>query len=194
MACLQLDDNRKIWITRSELSESGWHENTSVDRKTFNHFILLHQYPRALNQAVKLLSGRPCSKTEISRNLKHHHFAEEVISLVIYKLEKEKILDDQEFSRLWISHRIEKYGPRRIRQELRNKGIPDAVSDSSFSRLNEEDELVHATAIARKTLLKIDPAEDPWKKKQKTVSALVRKGFSWNTAVQAYKAAESDED
>ena len=94
-ACLTLDDNRKIWLTRTDFLESGWVEGLSVEKEAFNRFIQLHQYPRALNQAVSMLARRPCSKGEISRNLNQHHYTDEVIELVIYKLEKEKLLDDQ---------------------------------------------------------------------------------------------------
>ena len=192
-ACLRLDDGQIIWLSRSDLAESGWEVNDTIDKELFNRYILLHQYPRALSQAITVLAGRQCSKAEIISNLKRHHYAEDVISLVVVKLEKEKLLDDQEFSDLWVSHRIEKYGPRRIRQELKRKGIPDLISDSSLSQLNEDVELEHAVALARKILSKISPDDDPRKKRHKTVNTLVRKGFSWETAARAVKAAESEE-
>ena len=115
-ACLTLDDNQKIWLMRSDFLESGWYEGLSVEKEAFDRFVQLHQYPRALNQAVSMLARRPCSKGEISRNLIQHHYTDEVIELVIYKLEKEKLLDDQDFSELWVQNRIGKYGVRRIRQ------------------------------------------------------------------------------
>ena len=51
-ACMTLDDNRKIWLTYSDFLESGWVEGLSVEKEAFDRFIQLHQYPRALNQAV----------------------------------------------------------------------------------------------------------------------------------------------
>lgn len=188
-ACLTLDDNRKIWLTRSDFLESGWVEGLSVEKEAFNRFVQLHQYPRALNQAVSMLARRPCSKGEISRNLNQHHYTDEVIELVIYKLEKEKLLDDQDFSELWVQNRIGKYGVRRIRQELRSKGIPDETADESLSRISDEQQLENATVLAVKAWSKAKSGEDPRKIRQKIIASLVRKGYGWDIAAQAADAA-----
>ena len=188
-ACLTLDDNRKIWLTRSDFLESGWLEGSSVEKEAFDRFVQLHQYPRALNQAVSMLARRPCSKGEISRNLNHHHYIDEVIELVIYKLEKEKLLDDQDFSELWVQNRIEKYGVRRIRQELRHKGISEETADEALSRISDEQQLKNATAFAVKAWSTARSGEDPRKSRQKIIASLVRKGYNWDIAAQAADTA-----
>lgn len=188
-ACLTLDDNRKIWLTRSDFLESGWVEGLSVEKEALDHFVQLHQYPRALNQAVSMLARRPCSKGEISQNLNQHHYTVEVIELVIYKLEKEKLLDDQDFSELWVQNRIGKYGARRIRQELRHKGVPEETADDVLSRISDEQQLEIATAFAVKAWSKVKSGEDPRKSRQKIITSLVRKGYGWDIAAQAADTA-----
>ena len=192
-ACLTLDDNQKIWLSRSDFQESGWYEGLSVEKEAFDRFVQLHQYPRALNQAVSILACRPCSKGEISRNLDHHHYTNEVIELVIYKLEKENLLDDQDFSELWVQNRIGKYGVRRIRQELRHKGIPEETADEALSRVSDEQQLKNATVLAEKAWLKTKSGEDPRKSRQKIIASLVRKGYSWDIATQAVDSASQTE-
>lgn len=188
-ACLTLDDDRKVWLTRSDFLESGWVEGLSVEKEPFDHFVQLHQYPRALNQAVSMLARRPCSKGEIIRNLNQHHYTDEVIELVIYKLEKKKLLDDQDFSELWVQNRIGKYGVRRLRQELRYKGIPEETADEVLSRISDEQQLENATAFAVKAWSKAISGEDPRKSRQKIIASLVRKGYGWDIAAQAADAA-----
>lgn len=192
MACIQLDDGRKIWLTRSDLLESGWREGASVDREDFERFVSLRQYPRALNQAVAMLARRPCSKGEISQNLRRHRYADDVIGLVICKLEKENLLNDQEFSELWIQQRSRKYGSRRIRQELRTKGIPESTAEEALSSLSEEEMLESATVLAAKAWSKAKPGEDLRKTRQRIIASLVRKGFDWDLAKQASDTAESE--
>lgn len=192
-ACLTLDDNQKIWLSRSDFQESGWYEGLSVEKEAFDRFVQLHQYPRALNQAVSMLACRPCSKGEISRNLDQHHYTNEVIELVIYKLEKENLLDDQDFSELWVQNRIGKYGVRRIRQELRHKGIPEETADEALSRVSDEQQLKNATVLAEKAWLKTKSGEDPRKSRQKIIASLVRKGYSWDIATQAVDSASQTE-
>ena len=192
MACIQLDDGRKIWLTRSDLLESGWREGASVDREDFERFVSLRQYPRALNQAVAMLARRPCSKGEISQNLRRHRYADDVIGLVICKLEKENLLNDQEFSELWIQQRSRKYGSRRIRQELRTKGVPESTAEEALSSLSEEEMLESATVLDAKAWSKAKPGEDLRKTRQRIIASLVRKGFDWDLAKQASDTAESE--
>ena len=192
MACIQLDDGRKIWLTRSDLLESGWREGASVDREDFERFVSLRQYPRALNQAVAMLARRPCSTGEISQNLRRHRYADDVIGLVICKLEKENLLNDQEFSELWIQQRSRKYGSRRIRQELRTKGVPESTAEEALSSLSEEEMLESATVLAAKAWSKAKPGEDLRKTRQRIIASLVRKGFDWDLAKQASDTAESE--
>ena len=192
MACIQLDDGRKIWLTRSDLLESGWREGASVDREDFERFVSLRQYPRALNQAVAMLARRPCSKGEISQNLRRHRYADDVIGLVICKLEKENLLNDQEFSELWIQQRSRKYGSRRIRQELRTKGVPESTAEEALSSISEEEMLESATVLAAKAWSKAKPGEDLRKTRQRIIASLVRKGFDWDLAKQASDTAESE--
>ena len=192
MACIQLDDGRKIWLTRSDLLESGWREGASVDREDFERFVSLRQYPRALNQAVAMLARRPCSKGEISQNLRCHRYADDVIGLVICKLEKENLLNDQEFSELWIQQRSRKYGSRRIRQELRTKGVPESTAEEALSSISEEEMLESATVLAAKAWSKAKPGDDLRKTRQRIIASLVRKGFDWDLAKQASDTAESE--
>lgn len=189
-ACLTLDDDRQVWLSRADLLESGWQENTAVEEEAFDRFILLHQYPRALNQAVSLLAGRPCSKGEIAQNLKRHCYTEEVIGLVLCKLEKEKLLNDRDFSDLWVQQRSAKYGSRRLRLELRQKGVSEETADEALAQLSDEEELETALKFARKAWSRIRPGEDPRKSRQKVIASLVRKGFSWDLARRASDDAE----
>ena len=35
-ACLTLDDDRQVWLSRADLLESGWQENTAVEEEAFD--------------------------------------------------------------------------------------------------------------------------------------------------------------
>ena len=190
MACIILDDGRKFWITRADLLASGWHEGSAANRRDFEHYVLLYQYPHALNQAVSMLARRPCSMGEIRHNLKRHHYDENVIDLVICKLEKEKLLNDQEFSEIWVQQRCKKYGSFRIRQELKAKGISEATAEDALSHVSDAEMLENATTLAAKEWSKIKPGEDIRKSRHKVITSLVRKGYEWDMAKQASDTVE----
>ena len=112
--------------------------------------------------------------------------------LVIYKLEKENLLNDQEFSELWVQQRSRKYGSRRIRQELRVKGVPESTAEKALSSVSDEEMLESATSLAVKAWSRAKPGDDPRKTRQRIISSLVRKGFDWDLARQASDTAESE--
>ena len=99
--CIRLDNGTRWWIRREDLPLSGFQEGLSFEEEAFYQQVRLCQYPRALNQAVSLLAARPCSRGEIEQNLLRHRYTDEVVDLVLYKLEKEKLLNDREFSDLF---------------------------------------------------------------------------------------------
>ena len=136
-----------------------------------------------------MLARRPHSKGEIERKLENAHYDDEVIGLVLYKLEKEKLLDDLDFARQWVESRMHKYGAGRIRQELRMKDIDPEMIDEVLEAATEDEQLQHAVDFARKKLKTIRVSDDRQKVFRNTVAALVRRGFSWETARKAFEIA-----
>ena len=153
----------------------------------------LLDYTHALNKAVAMLARRPCSKKEIADRLLRAQFPEETISLVLYKLEKEKLLNDESFCEQWIRYRLSgKYGPAVIRRELRMKGIPEDMMDAAFEAFPPNEEEDNALHLAVKTWKRVGMAGDLRKNRQKVISALVRKGYDWETARSACRRAEEE--
>ena len=187
-----LDNGEKYWFRNEDLAGTGIFEGAEMPDDSFFQWLKLRQYPRALNQAVAMLARRPCSSGEISSRLVRNRYASEVIELVVYKLEKENLLNDVEFCNQWIQYRLTRgYGPSVIRRELRSKGIAQGMIDTAFESLNEEDAMDKAESLARKAWLRKNPEEDLRKTRQKVIGLLVRKGYSWDTAKAACKSAES---
>ena len=177
----------QVWVLNHQKLPFPLSEGTEVDRATFEKTILLMQYPSALDRAVAMLARRPHSKGEISRKLESAHFDNEVIGLVLYKLEKEKLLNDLDFARQWVESRMRKYGVNRIRQELRIKDISPDIIDAVLETATEEEQLQQAAAFVRRKLKTFRASDDQRKIFRNTVAALVRRGFSWETSRKAFR-------
>ena len=187
-----LDNGDKYWLRNEDLPGTGIFENAEMSSESFFHWVRVRQYPRALNQAVAMLARRPCSTGEISCRLSRNRYTSEVIELVIYKLQKEHLLDDVDFCRQWIQYRLNHgYGPGVIRRELRFKGIAQDLIDTALGSLDEEEGMEKAESLARKAWMHRKPDEDLRKCRQKVIGLLVRKGYSWDIARAACTSAES---
>ncbi len=182
----------QVWLEQGRLPGFPLAEGTEVDRETLEKFLLLQQYPAALEKAVSMLALRPCSKSEIERKLKNMHFDPAVTELVVYKLEKEKLVDDLEFTEQWINSRIKKYGAARIYQELIQKGIDHDTARQALNSMPDEEQLEHAVLFARKKVSQRQKDTDRKKLFRQVTGMLVRKGYSWEIAKKAFDTVVGD--
>jgi regulatory protein len=90
----------------------------------------------ALKRAIKFLSYRARSETEVRSKLAQSGFSPKIIEPTLEKLRSLKLLDDESFARSFAQARIEDrgYGPLRVERELRQKGVAKAL----VGRLLEE--------------------------------------------------------
>lgn len=188
-----LDNGDVYWLRKNDLQECSFEEGYQYELNEFISQIRLCQYPRALNHAVSLLARRPYSKKELLTRLLHLKYTEEVSDLVIYKLEKEHLIDDQAFCEQWVRFRRErKLGPSLIRRELKLKGISDDTIQKFLDETDSEAESDNAVTLAKKAWKRIHAEEDIRRSRQKIAAFLVRKGYSWDIAYSACKKAEKD--
>lgn len=86
-------------------------------------------YEIAFQKALQFINHRPRSVEETRRRLTEKGFEDEVIEATLNKLVENTLLNDLEFSRLWIENR-NTFRPRSNRllaYELRLKGVSDDV-------------------------------------------------------------------
>ena len=178
-----------VWLNRNEQPGFSLSEGTVVDKDIFEKYILLHQYPSALDRAVRMLSERACSKKEIEKRLLSARYDREVIELVLYKLEKEKLLDDLDFAEQWVQSRSKKYGSSRIYRELRIKGVDADTAESVIDSISDEEQTEHAVMLAEKKIRSLRNTCDSAKLKQRVVASLIRRGYTWEIASKAYEKA-----
>ena len=183
---VRLDDGLEYVLSESLFRRKPLMVSEDIDASEYSRWILLHQYQPALNKAVSLLACRPCSKAEISRKLAYAGYSSETVDLVLYKLEKNNLLDDRDFAQQWIRYRSDsRFGPRRIIQELKLKGVSEEDISSSMQDLDEDEMMNQAVTLAEKKL-RHESMEEPVRKlRMKIVNSIVRRGFDWDVARKA---------
>ncbi len=134
---------------------------------------------KAKEYAFLLLKYRLRSEKELSARLKRKNFPEEIIRQTISFLKEKSFLDDDVFTRAWISSRLKRpFGLRRITQELKAKGIAQEIIARQVSRIDKdysEPEVIRKLAQKRFAAVK---SGEPFKVKRKVYAYLVRRGFS----------------
>ena len=183
---LTLSNGQSVVISAELFRERPLAEGDAIDLAEYDEWLLPRQYRAALDRAVGLLAMRAHSRGEIEQKLLRAHCRPATVEMVLYKLERENLLDDEDFAHQWAQARAgRKLGSGRIAQELRRKGVSPETIEEALSELDEDDQLSAAAALAEKALRRAKPGEDSRKTAQRIAGMLARRGYSWEIARKA---------
>ena len=184
-----INEEIQLMLSRDIWAERPLSEGEELNFAEFSQWLLPRQYPEALNKAVALLAQRARSGGEIRQKLERAHYLEDTIDMVLYKLEKERLLDDEAFAREFsASCARRQMGKSRIRMELVRKGLPRELIDRIMEELPQEEADDAAIRLAQK-LLRRHNGEDTRKEMQKVLAAMARRGYSYEDSKEAIEAA-----
>lgn len=127
----------------------------------------------AIQYVVYLLSKRDYSEAELRQKLKQKEFESEEIEQAIGKAQEQNWQSDERFCRQFIRYRSQQgYGPSRLKQELRFKGVADWLISQEM-----ENSEVDWFELAERVFDKRRPANWDLKAKQKMWRYMVSHGF-----------------
>lgn len=132
---------------------------------------------RAYERALNFLSYRPRSEAEVRRNLREKDVEEQVIEGVIERLTQAGLLDDREFARYWVENRAQfkPRGARALRQELWEKGVPDAIVAETLEGFDAEGAARRVAEAGARRMAHLDPRDF----RRKLSAYMARRGFSY---------------
>ena len=148
--------------------------------------------------AVKALGRRMRTEAEL-RRLMHRRVepgprGDEIIKTVVDRLKEQRYLDDHSYAETYTRLRKEneKFGPRRIRQSLRQKGVSAALVEKTVSEgySNTNEEKLARQYLERKRLGK--PADE--KETARVMRRLAAAGFSTGVIYKILRQWEVPED
>lgn len=127
----------------------------------------------ALQYAVYLLSRRDYSERELRQKLLQKQYEADEVEQSVAKVQEHGWQDDVRFCSLFIRQRARQgYGPLRIKQELRLKGVADWLVTQQFDEIE-----VDWFELAEMVFNKKRPNEWDMKAKQKIWRYMLSHGF-----------------
>ena len=189
-ATLVVNGEATLWISREILLERELTQGQELNYEELKKWLLPRQYPEALKAAVALLAVRTRSAKEVRRRLEQKRYLDETVEMVLYKLEKEGLLDDEAFAREWAEGCARgRMGKRRILDGLRQKSIDADTAQRAVDGLDAEECDEAAVELARKLLRRYAGADDPEAAARKLMAAMLRRGYSHEEAQAALQEA-----
>lgn len=158
-----------------------------------NHSQKNEVFEDLLQKSYRFLSPRPRTEKEIRdyliKKIKKFNLSrpEKFIDLVIDQLKKEGFVDDKKFIAWWVEQRsyFKPKGKLALKHELLQKGIHPQLINQYFEE-NKLDEFQLAKIALEKKIKKWESLKKE-EKRQKAISFLVSRGFSFETADKIYK-------
>lgn len=183
-AVLTLANGDTVVMPRALLREQPYRSGMQFDRDAFDRMLDTHAYSFGLQKAVTLLASRARTEKEIVDALRKNAYPETVIARVMARLNEYGYVDDTAFAGQWAASRTAKgMGTRRIRMELRQKGVDQQEIDAVLSSIDEREILSGAFRTAQKAARGkqlSSPAD-----RQKIIASLARHGYDYSVAKRA---------
>ncbi len=190
--CVTLESGQELQVPLSLFHERPLAPGQALDLEAYDQWLLLRQYRHALDRAVGYLAARARSRRELESRLLRCGYRPATVEMVLYKLQRENLLDDADFARQWVEARSGRtLGKRRIAQELQRKGVSRAQTEAALSAVDEEAEAEACRRAAEKLASRYG-REEPRQAVQKLTQALVRRGFGWDESRRAAEQALAD--
>jgi regulatory protein len=139
----------------------------------------------ALNKALGFLSATRKTEREVRSYLTKKGYLPEVGDYVVEKLREYGFINDEEYAEAYTESAAKRKGNRRIRMELKGKGLSDEAIEGALTGLDPEQELETAKAILEKYMRGKNPDKEGL---QKAYRYLLGKGFDYETAKAAIAA------
>jgi regulatory protein len=136
----------------------------------------------AYQRALKFISYRPRSQSEVRQKLQALNITQENIDYVLSRLIESGILNDESFAQLWVENRsaMRPRGRRALAYELRQRGLDQKTIDQAVATIDDEELAYDA---ARRRARKMHGPE--WIEfRQKMFRFLAQRGFTYELCAQ----------
>lgn len=153
-----------------------WHKITEINDEELALLESSVNSRRAFLKGSRLIDRRAHSKSEIITKLSKD-FPKEAAQSAADRLEELKLIDDEQFARIYAEELSErkKYAPKRILLELRKKGIDSEIAKNAVNSLDKEDFNRIILLLNSKYQNKLSDE----KSINRTKNALLRMGYSY---------------
>ncbi|MGG1633508.1 RecX family transcriptional regulator [Paenibacillus sp. FSL K6-3182] len=147
---------------------------------------------RGYIMAIAYLGARPRTRKQIEQYLNRKFFEADNIQYALDRLEREHIVDDEQYARQFATSRLKNRlkGRRFIQQELQQRGVSKEAAAEAIGSLDQKVELASAKKAAEKKWRSLKG--EPFEKKRKLMGYLMRSGFPGDIVKDVIKSIDLD--
>ncbi len=184
-----LEDGACLKITEQEVLDFGLRAGDQLDGGALERLKEAAGISNVKVTAADLVGRRAMSRHELERKLAEKGASQAEARYAAEWLEAIGAIDDRDYAALLVRHYGQMgWGPGRIQEKLREKGIPRELWDEALEELPEAAGQIDAFLAGKLRGRVPDPRE-----KKRLSDALARRGFSWGEIRSAWLRREAEE-
>lgn len=188
---VKLEDGDVLRVTEDELLRFGLRSGMELDGETMEALRASARSSSARAAAANIIGSRALSKKELTERLvKKGNDASDAQAAADW-LEDIGAVNDAEYAAALVRHYGGRgYGPARVREELRRRGVDRALWEDAMAEMPEAAEILDQL-IQKKCRGELSDLRE----KKRVSDALLRRGFGWGEVKAAMgRYAEMTED
>ena len=139
---LSLDGQYFCTLSLETAIKNNLKPNLFIDEANLQDMIQESEIKIAWEKALKLVSTRYKTQKEVYVYLQEKGFLPAVIFSVIEKLNEYHFIDDKRYAESYVSHKIKKDGPKKIKQQLLLKGVSEDIIDEVLLNCDNQDDVI----------------------------------------------------
>ncbi len=176
-----LEDGDILRITEEELLRFGLRSGEELEEETLEALRSSAKTSQVKAQAAGMIGRRALSKSELQRRLIRGGAAEADAQAAADWLEDIGAVDDPAYAAAVVrDYGRRGYGPARIREELRRRGVPRELWEVALEELPDSEDILDDLIRKRCRGDLSDPREV-----KRLSDGLLRRGFSWSQVKEA---------
>lgn len=182
-------------VEEETLISEGLKKGLVLDPITIEHLTRADHLNKTYNKVLNYLSYRMRSTQEIRIYLREQELEEEQVQVIIDRLDKQKLLDDQAFATAFVATKMNSgfRGPGQIRTELFQKGIKQPLIEQALTHYSESDQVERVVAWLTKQMKK-STRQSHRQQINKLKQQLLQKGFNQSIIDHAFQQTAFKKD
>ena len=178
-----LEDGTCLKITEQELLDFGLRSGDALEEETLKRLKEAAGVSNVKAAAAELIGKRAMSRAALEKKLKEKGASEGEARYAAEWLEAIGAIDDADYGALLAQHCARQgYGARRVREKLREKGVPRELWEEALDALPDPAERIDRFLESKLRGRTLDAKE-----KKRLSDALLRRGYSWEDVRAAWR-------
>lgn len=175
---LYIDGEAAVKVDTETWLRSGFAPGDEIDDEALHALLQDSAAHRAHEKALYLLEHRAHSKKELADKIARSEFDREAAQQAAERMEELGLVDDEQYARRLAQELFtrKKFGVRRVKQELRQKGIAEEIIQLVLDEFSTEQE-ESAEKIRAILERKYPAAWEDEKVRRRAIAALQRYGY-----------------